>query len=147
MLNLDYRSVVKLGSVNHHFQDLTITLTNREMTNAILRLETDDPNEFLKNYRLYPCYHCIHILQAQIFYGILECCVPSDDDLFAIGGDWAHHQVCVKCCNFCNPGDGSEVSLCLDHGWIERPDGSELLRWNSRTLNKTSNADDAVIAR
>jgi hypothetical protein len=67
MLSLDYRSVVRLGSVDRHFQDLHVTTGSGQKQEELLWLELFDPEEYLKVRGLFPCYGCLKILSGSVF--------------------------------------------------------------------------------
>jgi hypothetical protein len=89
LLNLDYRSAVRLASADRHFQALTErTMKKSEKTAALLVLEYDDPTDFLKTHDLLPCYSCLKVLPRANFEDV------TDSPSFDLGGEKATHRVC-----------------------------------------------------
>lgn len=80
MLQLDYRSVVRLASVARCFRELRMTLSKDKILHRLLRLEISDPEQHLKKRDLFPCYGCFRVLPPPAFLDF------KDMPAFYIGG-------------------------------------------------------------
>lgn len=88
LLSLDYRSVVRLGSVDRYFRGLQFALGNTEKRDSLLRLELSHSKDHLRRHDLFPCYGCLEFCPRSAFLDF------SDLPGFEIGGPRAVQRLC-----------------------------------------------------